>query len=82
MGESLKRVLVLLLEFLETKNSDFLDKVFHRLLDFLVSADELKPRVEWLSSLYIICESSQTYKEDDLAVSKSLNSWYHPIIIS
>lgn len=82
VGEGLQRVLVLLLELLETKDPDLLDEIFHRLLDFLVSADELKSRVKLLSSLYIICESSQTYKEDDLAVSKSLNSWYHPIIIS
>ena len=82
MGESLKRVLVLLLEFLETKNSDFLDEIFHLLLDFLVSADDLKPRVEWLSSLYFICQSSQTYKADDQVVSISLSLWSLPRIIS
>ena len=46
VGEGLQRVLVLLLEFLETKDPDLLDEIFHRLLDFLVSADELKSRVE------------------------------------
>jgi hypothetical protein len=79
--ESLKRVLVLLLEFLETKNSDFLDEIFDWLLYFLVSADELKPRVEWLSSLYIIFEFSEAYKADDQAMNISLSSWYRPIII-
>ena len=73
MRESLQRVLVLLLEFLETKNSDFLYEIFDWLLYFLVSADELKPRVEWLSSLYIICELSETYKVDDQAMSISLS---------